>query len=71
MLAAYGFFFGWRHIVVKTASCSSPLLPESFDGYRIVQLSDIHIGTFLRNRSFIDKWYASSTSSIPTSWFYR
>ena len=47
MLTAYGFFFGWRHIVVKTATCTSPLLPESFDGYRIIQLSDIHIGTFL------------------------
>ena len=45
MLAAYGFFFGWRHIVVKTATCTSPLLPKSFDGYRVVQLSDIHIGT--------------------------
>lgn len=52
---AYGFFFGWRHIVVRGATCASPLLPEEFDGYRIVQLSDIHIGTFLRNRGFVDK----------------
>ena len=52
---AYGFFFGWRHIVVRTTSCTSPLLPQSFDGYRIVQLSDIHIGTFLANPSFINK----------------
>lgn len=52
---AYGFFFGWRRIVVRTATCSSPLLPQEFDGYRILQLSDIHIGTFLRNPKFIKK----------------
>ncbi len=55
LLVAYGFFFGWRHIVVRSATCRSPLLPPSFDGYRILQLSDIHIGTFLRNRKFVDK----------------
>lgn len=49
----YGFVFGWRRIKVRTAVCSSPLLPEAFRGYRILQLSDIHIGTFLRNRRFI------------------
>lgn len=55
LLVAYGFFFGWRHIVVRHAVCASPLLPASFDGYRVLQLSDIHIGTFLRNRGFVDK----------------
>ena len=54
-LMVYGFFFGWRHVVVRTATCESALLPEAFDGYKVLQLSDIHIGTFLRNRSFIDK----------------
>ncbi len=54
-LMVYGFFFGWRHLVVRTATCESALLPEAFDGYKVLQLSDIHIGTFLRNRGFIDK----------------
>ncbi len=54
-LMVYGFFFGWRHLVVRTTTCESALLPEAFDGYKVLQLSDIHIGTFLRNRSFIDK----------------
>lgn len=52
---AYGFFFGWRHIIVRKATCTSPLLPLAFDGYKVLQLSDIHIGTYLRNRKFIDK----------------
>lgn len=55
LLMAYGFFFGWRHIMVRRATCSSPLLPASFEGYRVLQLSDIHIGTYLRNRHFIDR----------------
>lgn len=55
LLMVYGFFFGWRHFVVRSATCQSPLLPKEFDGYRVVQLSDIHIGTFLRNRSLVDK----------------
>ncbi|MFQ7113765.1 metallophosphoesterase [Hallella bergensis] len=55
LVVLYGFFFGWRHIVVRSATCESPLLPTSFDGYRVLQLSDLHIGTFLRNRGFVDK----------------
>ena len=50
----YGFIFGWRRIVVRTATCRSTLLPDDFNGYRIVHLSDLHIGTFLRNPAFID-----------------
>lgn len=55
LLMAYGFFFGWRHLIVRRATCVSPLLPKAFDGYKVLQLSDIHIGTYLRNRKFIDK----------------
>lgn len=55
LLMAYGFFFGWRHIIVRRAVCRSALLPASFDGYKVLQLSDIHIGTYLRNRGFITK----------------
>ncbi len=55
MVILYGFFFGWRRIVVRTASCESTLLPPSFDGYRILQLSDLHLGTFHRNPGFIKK----------------
>ncbi len=51
----YGFFFGWRRIVVKNAMCCDAAIPKSFDGYRVLQLSDIHIGTFLQNQVFIKK----------------
>ena len=55
LLFVYGFFFGWRRIVVRNATCESALLPKSFDGYRILQLSDLHIGTFRSNPGFIRK----------------
>lgn len=51
----YGFFFGWRRIVVRTTECRNGNLPKEFDGYRILQLSDIHVGTFLQSTSFIRK----------------
>lgn len=55
LFVVYGFFFGWRRIVVRTATCESELLPREFEGYRILQLSDLHIGTFRQNPSFVQK----------------
>lgn len=51
--------------MVRSATCTSPLLPQAFDGYRVVQLSDIHIGTFLRNRSFVDKMVRAVNAQRP------
>lgn len=52
---AYGVVYGWRRIVVRTSECRSNMLPTAFEGYRILQLSDVHIGTFLRNPKFISR----------------
>ncbi len=42
----YGSFFGTQHIVVKQVDYTSSRLPKGFDGYRIVQISDLHSGSF-------------------------
>lgn len=55
LVMVYGFVWGWRRIVVKRTTCSSPRLPEEFNGYKVVQLSDLHIGTFLKTPSFMSK----------------
>ncbi|WP_394708090.1 metallophosphoesterase [uncultured Bacteroides sp.] len=47
-LILYGFLKGYKRYVVRETSFASKDLPEAFDGYRIVQFSDMHIGT-LRN----------------------
>ena len=36
---------GYRHFVIREATFQSAKLPQAFDGYRIVQLSDLHLGT--------------------------
>lgn len=43
---AYGFARGWKRLEVKEVTITSADLPASFDGYRLVQLSDLHVGTF-------------------------
>lgn len=42
----YGFFIGFRQIRVKHVALSFKDLPVAFDGYKIVHISDLHIGTF-------------------------
>ena len=49
----YGSFIGRTQFDVKEVTYSSSKLPSSFDGYRIVQLSDIHIGSWQGNASAI------------------
>lgn len=44
-LMVCGATFGYRHIVVKDFEHVDATLPAAFDGYRIVQLSDLHLGT--------------------------
>ena len=45
-MSLYGLLFGWRQVTVKNIEISFNNLPESFDGYRIAHLSDLHLGTF-------------------------
>ena len=46
-IAGYGIAVGWKKVTVEEVTVTSPKLPASFNVYRIVQLSDFHIGTFL------------------------
>lgn len=51
----YGAFIGKTHFEVKQASFTSARLPKAFDGYRIVQLSDIHIGSWAGNAKALQR----------------
>lgn len=44
-MVIYGATEGWRHFQVKEVTFKSKDLPPAFDGYRITQISDLHIGT--------------------------
>lgn len=48
-LVLYGWLIGRDRIAVNTVEIVSEDIPESFDGYRIVHISDMHLRSF-RNR---------------------
>lgn len=49
----WGVFIGRYRIDTVDVTISSPRLPESFDGYRIAQISDLHVGTWNGDTTFV------------------
>jgi len=49
-LVGYGMTGGFQPLVVHHIEYASADLPEAFDGYRIVQFSDAHVGTMTGSR---------------------
>lgn len=49
----YGFTAGYRHIIIKDFTFKSTKVPAAFNGYRIVQLSDLHLGTLSRHKEVV------------------
>jgi Predicted phosphohydrolases len=45
-VVAYGSTIGFRKLEVNRLDYTFDNLPDAFDGYKIVQFSDIHVGTF-------------------------
>lgn len=54
-MVLYGTILGWHQYEVKEVVFSSKDLPKEFDGYRIVQFSDLHIGTIAKYRAKVQK----------------
>lgn len=50
-----GVTFTRRHLQTINVILESSKLPNSFDGYKIVQISDLHLGTWGENTSFIEE----------------
>lgn len=46
LMMIYGFTKGYQRIQTVPYTYESSRLPEAFDGYRIVQFSDLHVGTY-------------------------
>ncbi|MGL4519285.1 MAG: metallophosphoesterase [Phocaeicola sp.] len=53
--ALYGFTVGWKKLTIHEVTIESNRIPQSFDGYRLVQLSDLHIGTYHGSLETVDK----------------
>lgn len=54
-IALYGSTLGLSHFQVKQVTYTSPRLPEGFDGYRIVQISDVHSGSYKDRPDIMEK----------------
>lgn len=54
-MSLYGITVGWKKVTVEDVEIKSPEIPASFDGYRIVQLSDFHIGTYASAPATVDR----------------
>lgn len=54
LMLLYGYSFGRFRYEVKEIEYESKTIPEAFDGYRIVQISDFHIGGFENHEAFVD-----------------
>ena len=51
----YGFAAGTRRLEVRRADITFANLPAAFDGYRIVHISDLHVGTVSPQSTFLKK----------------
>ena len=52
-LVCYGYFCGFRQFEILRFEYVSKDLPQSFDGYRMVQFSDAHVGTMTGSRQWL------------------
>ncbi len=52
-LVYYGCYIGFEKLEVSHIEYASADLPKAFDGYRIVQFSDAHIGTYTGSRKWL------------------
>lgn len=55
LLMWWGALWGRRQIEVREVEFYSEHVPEAFDGYRIVQFSDAHVGTWGNDTAFISQ----------------
>ncbi len=54
-IMAVGLSFGPNLLQVRRTDFSSSDLPPGFDGYRIVQFSDLHLASFRHRRAMVEK----------------
>ena len=55
MMALYGLVFGWKQLETKYVDLYFDDLPETYDGYRLAHLSDLHLGTYKGKTAFVEK----------------
>lgn len=62
---AFGFIEGWKRLELKHITFASPDLPPYFDGYRLVQITDFHLGSFPPGNDFVQKVVDATNNEEP------
>lgn len=64
-LVLWGTVVGSRRCQTNEVEISSPALPKSFEGYRIVQISDIHLRSFSHRKALLKRFAAKVNALEP------
>ncbi len=51
----YGFVFGTKSLIINKVELEFPNLPQNYDGLKLMQISDIHLGNFLHSQKLMTK----------------
>lgn len=62
---AFGFIEGWKRLELKHITFTSPDLPPYFDCYRLVQITDFHLGSFPPGNDFVQKVVDATNNEEP------
>ena len=62
---AFGCIEGWKRLELKHITFTSPDLPPYFDGYRLVQITDFHLGSFPPGNDFVQKVVDATNNEEP------
>lgn len=62
---AFGFIEGWKRLELKHITFTSPDLPPYFDGYRLVQITDFHLGSFPPGNDFVQRVVDATNNEEP------
>ena len=65
LAALYGMTFGWKQLTVKQVDLTFDNLPAEFEGYRIAQLSDLHMGSYGSRTAFLEKVVRTVNAEHP------
>lgn len=61
----YSTLYVRKHLRIAEVEITSPKIPGTFDGYRIVQISDLHLKTLYGDTSFINRMVDTINSYNP------
>lgn len=61
----YGMMFGRFNISAKRVDVENKSLPRNFDGYKILQISDLHLSSFYGDEKIVSEWVDMMNAEKP------